>query len=134
MARTTAQLLQMAIDHVKLMNDVEGSNKDSSKLNGIDIAAIRAIIKSDWSYQIWDRVSPINGVPASEVLAKRTDIPANGDVYLVLNQGAVVIFQPHSPDDEGHVAMTGGTASAFASKHMDDLIDHNTINHIISSI
>lgn len=49
----------------------------------------------------WDRVSPINGVPAAEVLARRTDIIDGGKIYLHIRNGVVETFQPHDPREPG---------------------------------
>jgi hypothetical protein len=71
-------------------------------------AALLADEDPKWTTEIWDRTSPINGVSAADVLAKRTDIPATGSVVLVLCDGQVVEFQPYDPDETGSVPISDG--------------------------
>lgn len=50
--------------------------------------------------EVWDRTSPINGVPA-QYFIDRGDLPETGDVYLVKVDGQVVEYQPHEPEQAG---------------------------------
>ncbi len=42
------------------------------------------------SVQVWDEVSPLNGIPAEEIFANRDDLDrARGDIFLVFNNGVL---------------------------------------------
>lgn len=71
--------------------------------------------------EVWDKKTPINGVPAEEILAKRTDIPQGGEVYLVKRDGRVWIFQPHEPGTLGFVKMIKTKARQAGDKHSDEI-------------
>lgn len=75
-----------------------------------------------WTHEVWDRTSPINGVPAAQVLASRTDIPATGDVILVKQGDRVVMFQPHEPDQPGIVAIPAGQGMARGRAIADRIV------------
>jgi hypothetical protein len=77
----------------------------------IDTDALTAAETSRWTHEIWDRTTPINGVPAADVLAKRNDIPATSDVVIVKHDGQLVMFQPHDPSQPGFAPITDGAAT-----------------------
>lgn len=76
---------------------------------------------------LWDKESPINGVPAEEVLAAREDIPEGGEVYLIREResGRVHFFQPHVAEAEGLEKITKKNWHGNAKKHLDQVIDAN---------
>lgn len=42
------------------------------------------------SVQVWDEISPLNGIPAEEIFANRDDLDrARGDIFLVFNNGVL---------------------------------------------
>lgn len=42
------------------------------------------------SVQVWDEISPLNGIPAEEIFANRDDLNrARGDIFLVFNNGVL---------------------------------------------
>ncbi len=96
--------------------------------------AFKAKHASRFSYEIWDRVSPINGCPATAVLS-RSDC-ANADaIYLIREDGIVKFLQSHAPN--------GGTISAtavseVAKSHVaaiiDDLVDTDIINEVLMDL
>lgn len=87
-----------------------------------DVAARVAEVKSQrYRIEIWDKQSPINGVPAEQVLGSRTDIPENGEVYLIYVDGKLTYFQPHPPGEAGLRAMTRDEALQLADQHVTEL-------------
>lgn len=131
---TVKQIQQEVIARTKHINSMMGGEKDISKIATHDVASIRNAHSNEWSYVLWDRKSPINGIPAEEVLANRKDIPENGEVYLILKGEQVVIFQPHVPHVAGHPSMDSDTVHSHAQEHLDIILDEATINHIIENI
>lgn len=85
---------------------------------------------------IWDRASPINGVPASRVLATRVDIPVTGDVYLVTNKdtGQVLTFQPFKPRVGGRQPMTNAEAQTIGEEHRSEVANDRAIGKIIEAL
>lgn len=86
----------------------------------VDQDAVYDELRAGITVTLWDRVSPINGVPASHFHA-RDDVPAEGDVYLVSVDGAVVGFQPHEPELEGIVAIPRGQGLTRGKGHADTM-------------
>ena len=89
------------------------------KIGDLSLPHCKAIT---WAHEIWDRTSPINGVPAETVLAQRTDIPAEGDVILVKSGDRVVMFQPHESDQPGIVPLPTGQGHARGQAMADTTI------------
>ena len=67
--------------------------------------------------EIWDKVSPINGIPA-DVLAK--DVPDGGEVYVLYLDDRAVQIQKQDPELAGNVAMDKATALAKGGKMIDE--------------
>jgi hypothetical protein len=92
-------------------------------LADFDDAAVTREETARYRTEIWDKTSPINGVPAAQVLAGRDDIPADGTVYLVYEGDRVLMFQPFDPDRQGVNKMTPAIARQKASKHVERLAE-----------
>ncbi len=80
-----------------------------------------------YTSKIWDEVTPINGVPAEQILA-RHDIPkdTNRRILLIYVDGRLSRIQPHDPDESGFVALTEADCDesnpeSKVSKHLNDL-------------
>jgi hypothetical protein len=94
-------------DEIKARGKTKTRGELNSALASVDQDAIINEEDAEYTTEIWDRKSPINGVGALDVLKRRSDIPATGKVYLVKDSsGRVIYFQPHDPTLEGIVAMT----------------------------
>ncbi|MDI3341838.1 MAG: hypothetical protein QJR03_15030 [Sphaerobacter sp.] len=91
----------------------------AAALDGIDQGAILAEEQQALTWELWDKQSPINGVPAEQLLA-RDDVPPGGAIYLIREKatGNVLYFQPHLPGAAGIVAMDEATASTEAGSHV----------------
>lgn len=100
------------------------SARDRGKLEaalaGVDQAAVFAEAKAAVEVVVWDKVSPINDLPADYWLS-RTDVDPDSEIYLVLHDGAVVYFQPHAPVVPGNVRMKDANeAREWGRKHALD--------------
>lgn len=71
--------------------------------------------------EVWDKKSPINDVPAEQILSSRTDISANGEVYLLYVDDRLIYFQPHDPNQAGQVAITKDNVLTIANQHADQI-------------
>ena len=98
-------------------------------------SAILAEVNAELSWEVWDRKTPINGVPAEEVL-KRFDIPLIGEIYLIKASGQVLYFQPHDPVASGLVAITKDGLKMTADRHVakiaEGMADNETMRRVIS--
>lgn len=91
-------------------------------LASVDADAIFTAERAVWTTEVWDRKSPINGVPAQHFL-DRDDVDEVGtdDIYLLIKDGAVVGFQPHEAGVSGMVRIPKGQGTAKAKAHADDI-------------
>ena len=110
----------------------------------IDQAAIFKKHRARYASKVWDERSPINGVPAEQILA-RHDIPTdpNRKILLIYVDGRLARIQPHDPDESGFVAMTETDCdetdpNSKISKHFNDLAqmeaDRELMDTIISQL
>lgn len=76
--------------------------------------------RSRFRVEVWDKITPINGVPAEKILA-REDVPDDGEIYLVYVDGNLLYFQPHDPFQAGIVPMTKDNVLEVANRHVDQL-------------
>lgn len=97
-------------------NEVEDSLEDFDEVKAGKEEAAK------FRTEIWDKQTPINGVPAADVLAARKDIPEDATIYLVYEGSRVFMFQPFDPDKEGFTKMTPAVARTKADKHVENLV------------
>ena len=98
-------------------------------------AEIEAATQS-YETKLWDKESPINGVPAKDVLKARDDIPEGGEVYLIIdkNSGDVVFFQPYLPNQEGLKKITQGNWESESSKHVKEVATQDASQKFMNDI
>ncbi|MDI6872107.1 MAG: hypothetical protein QME79_12340 [Bacillota bacterium] len=119
----------MPIDKLAILREARslGANATlaqvSAALGKRNVAERAEAKKARYRVELWDKKSPINGMPAEQVLAARTDIPQNGEVYLIYIDGKLVYFQPHPPDEGGIRAMTKDEALQIASAHVNRMVE-----------
>lgn len=98
-------------------------------INGVDQDAIVAKLHEEFIASEWDRKTPINGVPAAQVLLLRRDIPAAGKVYTIRRGARVLCFQPFKPGEPGRQPMrTEGELRECMSKHLAQIIEGHALN------
>lgn len=98
----------------------KGLNEIDAALKQVDQQAIFNQERNRFKIETWDKVTPINGVPAEKILA-REDVPDDGEVYLIYVDGNLLYFQPHDPFQAGIVPMTKENVLEIANKHVDQL-------------
>lgn len=115
-----------------------GANKTladvSAALAKRDITARKEAKKQRYRIEIWDKKSPINGIPAEQVLASRNDIPPNGEVYLIYIDGKLTYFQPHPPEEGGLRPMTRDEALSIANAHVDKMAEAEAEAEIVEEV
>ena len=89
-------------------------------LSQVDQQAVFTQERNRFRIEIWDKVTPINGVPAEKIIA-RDDVPDDGEVYLIYVDGQLRFLQPHDPFQAGIVPMTKDTVEQIANQHIDQL-------------
>ncbi|MFD2172448.1 hypothetical protein [Tumebacillus lipolyticus] len=85
-----------------------------------DYAALRASEKVRYAWDVWDKVSPINGIAPNLILA---DAPQDGEIYTVAVDGRTVILQKHDPEQLGFSPMTREQALGHAEKQVDSMVE-----------
>lgn len=96
----------------KSLADIEAA------LNTIDQQAVFNEQRQRVTIQVWDKVTPINGVAPEKIIA-RDDVPDNGEIYLLYIDGKLVYLQPHDPFQAGVVPMISETVAQLANQHAD---------------
>lgn len=108
-----------------------------SALATIDQTTLQNSNRNRYQVKIWDKVSDINGIPSSQIL-ERYDISPDGEVYLIYVDGKLQIFQPHAPNQQGHVAMDRATAERYASDHAEEIstseVDKKIIDQVLNTL
>ena len=88
---------------------------------------------SQLDVQIWDKQSPINGVSASAFLS-RPDVKNADIIYLVLKNGQVIYFQPHSPFSAGFVPITAENFDEVTQRHLRQIAEQYATSRFINDI
>lgn len=103
-------------------------------LNAYDLNAIENVDITQYpkyAYQIWDKVSPINGISAEKILE---DMPEGGEVYLVFVDGNLVYLQKHDPTQMGLVPMTSAIAQERAGQIIKEKIQQEEYTRIFDEV
>ena len=99
-----------------------------------DINAYKEKHKQRYRIEIWDKKSPINGVPAEKIFSSRTDIPEGGEVYLIYIDGQLRLFQPHPPFEGGMRAMGPDEVRSIAEQHVDRMAEADAEDEIVREV
>ena len=104
-------------------------------LAGYDYPTLRAAEKPNYSITLYDKVSPINGIPASTIMTE--DYPI-GEVYLIYIGGKLVYLQKYDPAEIGFVAMDATRAMAAANtvvdNHIESVIDARVHQEVMAKL
>lgn len=82
-------------------------------------------------WKVWDRKSPINGVPAKEVLAR---YPYAKEVYLLQIDGNTVVFQPHAPHVPGLVPLKHSNVEEIAQEHAAEVVEKMAFDIVVAEL
>lgn len=103
-------------------------------LASVDQDAIYDEERAKLTIEVWNKQSPINGVPAATVLANRKDIPEGGEVYLLKEGDKILYFQPHAPGVGGMMPMTADNVLTYANQHADEVAASRAASKIIDQV
>lgn len=81
-------------------------------------------------WELWDKRSPINDVPAETVLS-RPEYASAESIYLLRINGRVTFFQPHLPYAEGSQTMDAEAAEWVAAVHAEELVERMTLDAVV---
>ena len=101
----------------------------------VDQDALYDQTRAKYVVEVWDRDSPINGVPAQH-FKDRGDLPADGDVYLVKDAatGQVLEYQPHEPDVQGLVKIPKGQGLGRGKDRTDTRAADETAGEVLKRV
>lgn len=132
--KSVNEIKQIIRDAIPRLNEEDRGNKkpiSADKLDAINIEDIQNELENRWSYEVWDKVSPINGVEANRVLERHSYITDDMEVYLIREGDRVIYFQPHVPGVEGIQKMKKNDVKTHAENHKDSVIDEQVIQRVI---
>lgn len=104
-----------------------------SALDSIDQHQVKNSKKQDLTYERWDRSSPINGTPASQMEA-REGVPESAPVYLLkdADTGQIVYFQYTDPINGG--TLTESNWESVAQQHVDQMAEQQASSDVIERV
>lgn len=101
-------------------------------IDAVDVAGIYIDLHSKITFSIWDKISPINGKPASMFLDKLVN---SGEAYIIKDTDkGMVIFQPHAPNNSGFIEMGTANVGNHAQAHIDGIVTERATGRIIAEI
>lgn len=131
---------RLKIDRTKAAPPVRESVPDATDAEITDALALvnqDAVYdaeRANWTVEEWDKVSPINGVPAEHFLSRHdvNDTDPTAKVYLIKQNGNVVMFQPHDPEQSGHVKITD--VALVGGKHADNIAAGRSAAQVVEQV
>jgi hypothetical protein len=107
-----------------------GLKRIDEVLTQVDHEAIVQKHRERFTYEVWDKKTPINGVPA-EVILSRDDVQEDGEIYLLYKDGVLTHIQPHVPHEVGFKKMDKDTVHEHAKRHAEHYAQHHADEEII---
>lgn len=120
------------LKHVQRLGKESSIEEITNLIDSQDRDKIKKEQKERFFYELWDKKSPINDVPAQEILEDKTY--AINNAYLIYIDNKLVYFQDHAPNQSGFVKMTKTEAKEFAEDFIDKKIEENTDNVIVKNV
>lgn len=108
----------------------------ASALELVDQDAEYDTLRSQWTYQVWDRTSPINGVPAVTVgEAHGFDLyDTDHDIVLLRDGGRIAMIQEVDPAAPSRQLIPRGQGGAVAEKLLDVIVLHQANASIVRQV
>lgn len=104
-----------------------------SALDTMDQQKVKDTIKSDLTYERWDRSSPVNGTPAAQMEA-RENVAENAPIYIVKDAttGQTVYFQYVDPINGGN--LTESNWESVAQQQIDQIAEKQARSQVIEDV
>ena len=100
-----------------------------------DYLALRQAERANYRVELYDKTSPINGVPAEKILR---DAPPAGEVYLIYINDRLTYLQTHDPEEMGFRPMSPERAYEAAeqviSEHIEQVIDARVRQEVLRQL
>lgn len=113
--------------------DIKTIDKLISRFNRDEVTKAQ---ETRFRYEIWDKKSPINNVPAEDIINKKKYKIVSA--YLIYIDEQLVYFQDHNPNEEGYVSMTKKEAEKiaqeFITKKVEEYVDGIIVNYILQQV
>ena len=101
-----------------------------------DRQKISEVQEKRFRYEIWDKETPINQIPAKDIIKSRNYKIVGA--YLIYIDEQLIYFQDHNPNKEGYVSMTKKEAEQiaqdFINKKVEESIDGIIVNYVIQQL
>jgi len=105
-----------------------------SVLARVDVEALQREADGEYTWEIWDKRSPINGIPAEEMI-RNYNIAPDDVVFLLRNKdGLVELFQPVAPGVPGNVKMNRAQAEEYARAAYRERVEIALVNKAIATL
>jgi hypothetical protein len=111
--------------------------KMTSALARVNQQGIIDAENTEYVVEEWDRTSPINGRPATQVFATRKDIqPLPAKVYLIkrASDGHVLMFQPFQPGVGGRQAVIEDNFATVSEDHRMNVVNGRAKSKLIRAL
>lgn len=99
--------------------------------NSLNLAEIETTIRSRFRVELWDGVSPVNGVSAEDIKSN-SDFPKDSDAkgYFIYIDDNLVYFQYHTLN--GKLPITDMNWQEESNKHVDQLVQQMVQQEIVN--
>lgn len=129
-----------AIDVLERVVNLGGSatlDQVKQKIESFDRTPFEEQEKTRYKVELWDKLSPINGVDA-KIVKERHKVQDDGEVYLIYIDGNLSFLQAYDPDQMGFVKMTSDTALLKAENiiigRVEDAVDNIVIELVLEEL
>lgn len=131
------------IDTVDILRQVRSLGADvtladvEQAVKSIDTTLFELEERAKYRVEVWDKKSPINGVPA-DVIIERHNILPEGHVYLIYTNDVITHLQPFNPDGIGFAPMTYEEALSYGNRDVNlmvsEAVDRRVTNIVIKKL
>lgn len=97
----------------------------------VDQQAIIAAERAKYTVTVWDKQTPINGVPA-EIVIESHRIPEHGTAYMICQGETIIFFQSRDPFTGAII--TPEPAQAIGEAHLDQFVESVAQQAIVEAI
>lgn len=127
---------EQILKYIKTQGKDATANEIDKIISEYDRDNLVKVQKARMRYEIWDKKSSINGVPADKIIKSRGYSISNA--YMIYVDDNLVYFQDHNPNKAGYEKMTKKEAEKlavdFIDKKVEENVDYIIISYVINKI